>query len=97
MPEKKLIPVKIIANASKNEIIGWQNGYLKIKLKAQREKGKANLALISFLSELLDLPKSDIKIVKGKTASLKTLAIQVSDHSLKKFSASSLALLTPPS
>ena len=97
MSEKKLLPVKIIANASKNEIIGWQNGFLKIKLNAQREKGKANLALISFLSELLDVPKSQIEIVKGKTASLKTLAIHVSAHSLKKCSSSALDLLTPPS
>ena len=97
MSDKKLLQVKIIANASKNEIIGWQNGFLKIKLNAQREKGKANLVLISFLSEMLDIPKSQIKIVKGKTASLKTLAIHVSDHSLKKLSSSTLALLTPPS
>ena len=97
MSEKKILPVKIISNASKNEIIGWQNGFLKIKIKAQREKGKANLALISFLAKLLDIPKSNITIVKGKTASLKTLAIQISAHSLKNLSASSSALLTPPS
>ena len=84
MPEKKLIPVKIIANASKNEIIGWQNGFLKIKLKAQREKGKANLALIAFLSDLLDISKSNIKIIKGKTASLKTLSIEGPSRSFEK-------------
>lgn len=79
--ETVLLKVKVIANASKNEITGWQGEYLKIKLMAQREKGKANLALIEFLSQKLLLPKSAFSIVKGTAASFKTIAIE---NSLKE-------------
>ena len=74
--------VKIIAKASKNKIIGWEEEKLKIKIKALAEKNKANQELISFLAQVFDAPKSTIKIVKGKTAKIKR--IEVKGFSLKQ-------------
>lgn len=69
------LKVKIIPNASKNEIVGEQEGVLKIKIKTQPEKGKANKELIKFLAKEWDIPKSSISIVKGMRSKIKILQI----------------------
>ena len=61
--------------ASKNEIIGPHNGALKIKITAPPVDGKANAALVEFLSEILDIPKRQIEILKGQTGRNKSVEI----------------------
>ncbi len=72
------IQIKISPNASKNEIIKDEAG-IKIKLTAQPVEGKANKALIEFLSKQFKIPKTSIIILKGETSKDKTLLIKVSD------------------
>jgi uncharacterized protein (TIGR00251 family) len=58
---------------------------LRIRLKAIPEKGKANEALIAFLSEILQVPKSHIQITSGHTSRLKRVAIDgVDEKDLQK-------------
>ena len=66
----------MIPNASKNQIDGWKEEILKIRITTAPEKGEANAALIDFLAETLDIPKSAIQIVSGKSSRLKTLRIE---------------------
>jgi uncharacterized protein len=73
--KKLFLSVKITPNSSENKILGISNDTLKIKIKAPPDKGKANLELIKFLSKLLKISKSSIEIVKGKTSSMKIIAI----------------------
>ena len=63
--EGLILSVKVIPNASKNAILGWQNGCLKIKVGAPPEKGKANLAIIQLLSKTLQLPQNKIVLLRG--------------------------------
>ena len=70
--------IKISPNASKNEIIKDETG-IKIKLTAQPIEGKANKALIEFLSKQFKIPKTSITILKGETSKDKTLLIKVFD------------------
>lgn len=70
------ILVKIIPKASKSEVVGWENDRLKIRLSAIPEKGLANAALITFLSDSLSISKSRIHLVQGDTARLKKILIQ---------------------
>ena len=71
-----ILSVKIQPNASKNEIVGFEEDVLKIRIKAPPEKDKANLELIRFLAKKLDLSRSDITIKKGRTNRKKLLEIQ---------------------
>lgn len=73
-----VIQLKISPNASKNAILKDETG-VKIKLTAQPIEGKANKALIEFLSKQLKIPKTCIEILKGDTSKDKTLLIKVSD------------------
>lgn len=68
--------VKIIPKASKNEIVGWENDRLKIRLAAIPDKGLANAALILFLSKVFSVSKSQVILVQGETSRLKKLLIK---------------------
>jgi len=70
-----VITLKISPNASKNEIIKSEEG-LKVKITAQPIEGKANKALIEYLSKQLKIPKSSIEILKGETSKEKTVLIK---------------------
>ncbi len=73
-----IINFKISPNASKNEIIKTDDG-IKIKIAAQPVDGKANKALIEFLSKQLKIPKTSIEILKGHTSKEKTVLIKSFD------------------
>lgn len=69
------IQVKIIPNASKNQIVGWQGEFLKIRIHAPPEKGAANEELIDFLSQELNISKKEISILSGHTSRIKKIKI----------------------
>ncbi|MCP4523175.1 MAG: DUF167 domain-containing protein [Candidatus Gracilibacteria bacterium] len=70
------LEVKVISNARKSEFCEiLPNGIVKIKISAQREKGKANKELILFLSKNLRLSKDKISIISGETRELKKISI----------------------
>ncbi|HEX7674310.1 MAG TPA: DUF167 domain-containing protein [Bdellovibrio sp.] len=61
--------------SSKNEVVGSHNGLLKIKITAPPIDGKANECLIEFLSDVFDIPKRDITIIRGETGRNKTVEL----------------------
>lgn len=74
-----IINIKISPNAKKNEIIN-EGEIIKIKITAQPIDGKANKALIEFLSKNFKIPKTSIKILKGETSKEKTILFQTQDE-----------------
>jgi len=72
----ELIWVSVKTNASKSEVIAYEDSCLKVRLKAIREKGKANKALIELLSSHFQVPKSFITIESGFTSPLKRIRIE---------------------
>ena len=75
--------IKISPNSSKNEIIKNDDG-IKIKITAQPIEGKANRALIEFLSKEFKIPKTSVEIVKGETSKEKTLLFKINDDEKEK-------------
>lgn len=74
-PEGVVIPVKVIPKASRNEILGWENGELKIRVAAQPDKGCANEELLAFLAKELRIAKSRIKLLSGATSRHKRICL----------------------
>jgi uncharacterized protein (TIGR00251 family) len=70
------LEVKVTPNAGRNEITGWRDDVLQVKIAATPEKGKANKELIDFLGRVLRIKKSDISIVKGETSRNKSIEIE---------------------
>ncbi len=73
-----LVNIKISPNSKKNEIIK-DGDIIKIKITAQPIDGKANKAVIEFLSKHFKIPKTSIKIVKGETSKEKTILFETSN------------------
>ena len=69
------ISLRVQPNATRNELVGFANGVLKVKVAAPPVKGKANEELIVFLSDMLGISKSSLSIVTGHTSRNKTIAI----------------------
>ena len=74
-----MVSFKISPNAKKNEIIKDESG-IKIKITAQPIDGKANKALVEFLSKQFKIPKTSIIIVKGETSKDKTVLFETFDE-----------------
>ncbi len=79
-----ILTLRISPNASKNEIIKEDTG-LKVKITAQPIDGKANKALVKFLSKQFKVPKSYFEIVRGETSKDKTLLIKCNDNKKIEF------------
>ena len=70
------IAVRLTPRSSRDEILGLENGVYRVKLTAPPVDGKANKALIAFLSKTLRVPKRAITIVSGGKSRDKTLSIE---------------------
>lgn len=75
-----MVTFKIVPNSSKNEIIKTDD-IIKIKITAQPVDGKANKALIEFLSKQFKIPKTSIEILRGETSKEKTILFKTQDIS----------------
>lgn len=62
-----IINIRLIPRASTNKVVGILDDAVKIRLQAPPIEGKANKALIKFLSKNLKVPASHIRIISGET------------------------------
>ena len=67
--------VRAIPNASKDEILGWSEGVLKVKLRAVPEDGKANRALCALLAGHAGCRPRDIRILSGEKSRNKIIEV----------------------
>ncbi len=69
------LSIVVAPRSSSNSIAGVTDGRLKIKLTSPPVDGKANEALINYLSKLLKIKKSSIEIIQGGTSKKKVVSI----------------------
>ncbi len=74
------LKIKVIANAKINCLEEYTDDILKLRINKPAVDGKANKAIIEYLASLLELPKSNIVILKGEKNSLKDLLINPKSH-----------------
>jgi uncharacterized protein (TIGR00251 family) len=70
-----IINIRLIPRASANKITGILDNAIKIRLQAPPVDGKANKALIKFLSKLFKIPASHITLISGETNRNKRILI----------------------
>ncbi len=76
------LAIRVTPRASRNEIVEiLPDNTIKIRLTAPPVDGKANEALIEFLSKVLSVPKTRIDIVAGQTGRDKLVTIMDMDSS----------------
>jgi uncharacterized protein (TIGR00251 family) len=69
------LTLHIQPGAKKTEFAGRHGDALKIRLAAPPVDGKANEALIKFVSETLKLPKSAVSLKSGQSSRSKVLEV----------------------
>jgi hypothetical protein len=69
------LPIKVVAGSSRSGIAGWLGDTLRIRVSAPAERGKANAAVEALLSEVLDIPGGDAKIISGSSSPRKLVEI----------------------
>ncbi len=65
----------------RDRLEGWTTGadgirYLKARVAAPPDAGKANASLLSLLARDLRVPKSAVAVASGQTSRLKTIAVE---------------------
>lgn len=74
-PNGVLIRLRVVPNASKNEVSGTHGNSLKIRIQTPPADGKANRTLIKFLSKTIGVSKASVSIVKGLKSRDKQIAV----------------------
>ncbi len=70
------LAVRVTPRASKDEIVDvLSDGTIKVHLTAPPVEGKANDALIKFLSKVLDVPAARIEVVAGASGRDKLISV----------------------
>ena len=72
---KARISVHLTPRAASDQIVGWQDGVLRVRVTAPPVDGKANAALERLLARALGVPKHAVGIVAGARGREKTVAI----------------------
>ncbi len=65
----------VYPNAARNEVLGFADGVLRVRISAPPFKGKANRELVAFLSQALGVGRDTLAIIKGHTSRNKVIAI----------------------
>ena len=74
----KVIKVRVIPNAKKNDVSEETGGKLKVRVRAQAVDGKANKAMIEVLAEFFKVKKGDIRIIRGEKSREKVIELNSS-------------------
>ncbi|MBI2487763.1 MAG: YggU family protein [Deltaproteobacteria bacterium] len=69
------VEIQVQPRSSRDEICGFQNGRVKVKVTAPPEGGKANEKLREIIGKAFGVAKSKVEIVRGETSRLKTIKI----------------------
>jgi len=72
---EKIWQIKVVPKSKTNQIVEQTNDFLKIKLTAPAVEGKANKALISFLSKYFKISKNRMEIISGAKSRVKKIKI----------------------
>ncbi len=65
----------MVPGSSRDCIAEWLGETLKVRVRAPAERGKANAAVETVLTEALGVPKGCARIVAGNTSARKTVEI----------------------
>ena len=67
--------IKVVPNASLNEVFGVVGDRLKVRVQSPPESGKANKAVCLLLASALGLNKNTVYVLSGNTNAKKTIGI----------------------
>jgi uncharacterized protein (TIGR00251 family) len=73
--DRILVTVRVAPRAAANGVGGERGGALLARVTAAPADGKANAAVIRILAKALDVPPSNVRLVRGASARTKVLSV----------------------
>ncbi len=74
--EEQILDVWVQPKASRNEICGYREGYLRLRVTAPPTEGEANLLCRQVLAKALGIPPADVEIVSGHKSRRKRVRLR---------------------
>ena len=74
--EDLLLNIRVLPNASRDEIVGPHDDALKIRITVPPVDGKANAHLLKFLAKTFAVSKASVELISGDTGRNKRLRIR---------------------
>ena len=68
--------VKVVPRASRSELVGEQDGTLRVRIAAPPVDGAANEELIRLLAKILKVKPGSVTIVSGQASRVKKIAVK---------------------
>jgi len=72
---RTVFSVKVVPRASRSEVVGEQEGRLKIRIAAPPVDGAANSEVVRLLAKVLDVPRSAVQILSGEASRTKRISV----------------------
>jgi uncharacterized protein len=70
------LAIKLQPRASRQQVSGVYGNELKISVTAPPVDAAANRALIEYIAELCDIPRSAVELIRGQTSRHKTVLLK---------------------
>ncbi|MCH7735907.1 MAG: DUF167 domain-containing protein [Chloroflexi bacterium] len=74
--ESCTLKVRVQPKASRNQVDGFQDGTLRLRVTAPPTEGQANAGVITLLAKTLGVSKSRLEIVRGHGSRNKVVAVE---------------------
>ncbi len=69
------LELRVVPNASRDQLVGRHGTALKVKLRAPAVEGKANAALLDFVAAALGIKAGALTLASGEKSRTKRLAV----------------------
>ena len=73
--ESCTIKVRVQPKSSRNQLDGFQDGALRVRVTAAPTEGQANAAVITILAKTLGVSKSRLEIIRGYSSRDKVVSV----------------------
>ncbi len=73
--ESCTIKVRVQPKSSRNQVDGFQDGTLRVRVTAAPTEGQANAAVIAILAKTLGVSKSRLEIIRGYSSRDKVISV----------------------
>lgn len=78
------LSIRVIPNASKDEVVGWRDAVLCVRVRVPAQGGRANEAVCKTLARHLQCRAREVRLVSGATSRRKVVELpdRLADHVL---------------
>jgi uncharacterized protein (TIGR00251 family) len=81
------ITLHVQPGASRSELAGLHGDALKLRIAARAVEGAANTAVLEFVADWLDVPKREVKLLRGEKSRRKTIWVPRAPAETAQFAA----------